>query len=340
MTAGEEFDTVAAAEADDVVMLKNPPAAPGAFAVLRDGDPVPPRLRGAMAALGNFDGVHRGHQDIIRQALACGRPGAVVTFEPHPRDFFHPDKPVFRLTPESVKLAILAQTGLSAAFVRRFDREFATLSAEEFVDLLALEFKLSGVMIGHDFHFGRGRSGTPEQMIELCRARGLECHVSPALIDRGEPVSSSAIRKALEEGRIEDANSLLGYRWFVRDEVRHGAKRGRELGFPTANLRLPDHCGLRHGIYAIRASVDAVAIEGVASFGRRPTFDNGAPLLEVHLFDFAGDLYDRIIDVELVGWIRGEEKFDGIEPLIARMNLNSEQARQILVRDRTPSMIG
>jgi riboflavin kinase/FMN adenylyltransferase len=340
LTSGADFDTVAAAEAGDVVMLKKPSSEPGAFVVCRNGDPVPPRLDGAMAALGNFDGVHRGHQAIIRQALGSGRPSAVVTFEPHPREFFQPDKPMFRLTPEPVKLAILAQTGLSAAFIRRFDREFAALSAAEFVDLLAVELKLSGVMIGHDFHFGRGRSGTPEQMVDLCRARGLECHVSPAVTESGEAVSSSTIRKALEEGRVEDANGLLGYRWFVRAKVRHGDKRGRELGFPTANMRLPDDCGLRHGIYAVRASVDGIAIDGVASFGRRPTFDNGAPLLEVHLFNFTGNLYDRTMNVEFLGWIRGEEKFDGIEPLIARMNLDSEKAQQILAHDLTRSMIG
>jgi riboflavin kinase/FMN adenylyltransferase len=133
---------------------------------------------------------------------------------------------------------------------------------------------------------------------------------------------------------------LLGYRWFVRAEVRHGEKRGRELGYPTANMRLPDDCGLQHGIYAVRAAVEGVAIDGVASFGRRPSFDNGAPLLEVHLFDFAGDLYGRIVDVEFVGWIRGEEKFDGIAPLIARMDRDSQEARRMLAQDRTASMMG
>ena len=201
------------------------------------------------------------------------------------------------------------------------------------------DLKLSGVMIGYDFHFGRGRMGTPAIMLELCRERGIDCYIAPAVTEGTEPVSSSAIRQALEEGHVAEANRLLGYRWFVRAEVRHGDKRGRDLGYPTANMRLPDDCRLKHGIYAVRAAIDGVAIEGVASFGRRPTFDNGAPLLEVHLFDYAGDLYGRELDVEFVGWIRGEVKFDGIESLVARMDLDSQEARRILASDRTISMI-
>ena len=153
-------------------------------------------------------------------------------------------------------------------------------------------------------------------------------------------MSSSAIRAALEAGDIAAANRLLGYRWFVRREVRHGDKRGRVLGYPTANMRLADDCRLRHGIYAVRASVGGRPVDGVASFGRRPTFDNGAPLLEVHLFDFAGDLYGQTLDVEFVGWIRGEERFDGIEALIAQMDRDSVEAKRMLAEDKTVSMIG
>lgn len=312
---------------------------PSSFAVCRDGEAVPDSLKGAMVAIGNFDGVHRGHQHLIRMALDSGRPGAVVTFEPHPRAFFQPDRPFFRLTPEPVKLAIFARLGLAGVFLRRFGKDLAALSAEDFVDLLHRELQVSGVVIGHDFHFGRGREGNPARMQELCAARGLACLVAPAVTQDTEPVSSSAIRGALEAGEIGLANRLLGYRWFVRAEVRHGDKRGRELGYPTANMRLPDDCRLRHGIYAVRATVAGKAVDGVASFGRRPTFDNGAPLLEVHLFDFAGDLYGQSLDVEFVGWIRGEERFDGIEALIARMDQDSREARRMLAEDDTRSMI-
>ena len=310
------------------------------FTVCRDGEPVPVGLEGAMAAIGNFDGVHRGHRHLLDMALESGRPGAVVTFEPHPRTYFQPDRPLFRLTPEPVKLAIFARLGLAGAFVRRFDRELASLTAAQFVDLLARELEVSGVVIGHDFHFGRGREGNPALMAELCRERGLDCLVAPAVVEGTEPVSSSAIRSALEAGDIAGANRLLGYRWFVRAEVRHGEKRGRVLGYPTANMRLPDDCRLRHGIYAVRTSVDGKTIDGVASFGRRPTFDNGAPLLEVHLFDFSGDLYGKILDVEFVGWIRGEERFDGIEALIAQMDRDTVEAKRMLAADKTVSMIG
>ncbi|NBJ13729.1 bifunctional riboflavin kinase/FAD synthetase [Microvirga arsenatis] len=312
---------------------------PTPFAICRDGEPVPESLGGAVAAIGNFDGVHRGHRHLLQLALNSGRPAAAVTFEPHPRTFFQPDRPLFRLTPEAVKLAIFARLGLTGAFVRRFDGALAALTAEDFVNLLARELQLSGVVIGHDFHFGRGREGNPERMAKLCRERGLDCLVAPAVVEGTQPVSSSAIRAALEAGDVAAAGRLLGYRWFVRSEVRHGDKRGRVLGYPTANMALGSDCRLRHGIYAVRASAGGRIVDGVASFGRRPTFDNGAPLLEVHLFDFAGDLYGQVLDVEFVGWIRGEERFDGIEALIARMDLDSIEAKRMLAEDQVVSMI-
>jgi len=296
-------------------------------------------LKGAVAAIGNFDGVHRGHQYLLDMTLRAGRPATALTFEPHPRTFFQPDRPVFRLTPEPVKLAIFARLGLAGAFVRRFDHALAALDAEAFVRFLAQDLALSGVVIGHDFHFGRGREGNPERMSELCRRLGLDCTIAHAIVEGSEPVSSTAIRAALEAGDVTAANRLLGYRWFVRAEVRHGDKRGRQLGYPTANMRLPDDCRLRHGIYAVRARLDGKTVDGVASFGRRPTFDNGAPLLETHLFDFKGDLYGRALDIEFIGWIRGEERFDGIAALIAQMDRDSAEARRMLAEDHVRSMI-
>jgi len=313
---------------------------PSTFAICRDGEPVPPSLKGSMAAIGNFDGVHRGHQHLIGMAVDSGRPGSVVTFEPHPRTFFQPDKPLFRITPEPVKLQVLAHLGLAGVFLRRFDRELASLSAAAFVDMLQRDLQVTGVVIGHDFHFGRGREGNPARMQELCAERGLECLIAPAVTEGSEPVSSSAIRSALEASDIALANRLLGYRWFVRAEVRHGDKRGRDLGYPTANMRLPDDCRLRHGIYAVRALVGDRSVDGVASFGRRPTFDNGAPLLEAHLFDFSGDLYGRTLDVEFIGWIRDERRFDGVAALVEQMDRDSAEASRMLSRDTVRSMIG
>jgi riboflavin kinase/FMN adenylyltransferase len=197
------------------------------------------------------------------------------------------------------------------------------------------------VVIGHDFHFGRGREGTPALLSALCREAGLSCRIIPpvALAAESQPVSSSGIRAALAAGDIDRANALLGYRWFVQAPVRHGDKRGRTLGYPTANMALPD-CGLAHGIYAVRARLpDGTIRNGVASYGRRPTFDDGAPLLEVNLFDFSGDLYGQSVAVEFVAYIRGEERFASAEALIARMDVDAAEARARLANDAVPSML-
>jgi riboflavin kinase/FMN adenylyltransferase len=327
------------------MLSDQPRRAPRSFAVVRDGQGAS-ALRGAIVAIGNFDGVHLGHQALVARAVALAedkRPAAVLTFEPHPRKFFNPDKPMFRLTPEPVKLAVLKRLGLDGVFVRRFDRTLAATSADAFVTtLLAHELGAAGVVVGHDFHFGRGREGTPAILADLCRREGLACEIVTAVALDGESVSSSAVRAALEAGEVRRANRLLGYRWFVQGEVRHGDKRGRELGYPTANLAPGADFGLKHGIYAVRAALSSGAVrDGVASFGRRPTFDNGAPLLETYLFDFEGDLYGQTIEVEFVGWIRGEERFAAAEALVARMGEDAEEAQRILAAaDGPPSMIG
>lgn len=316
------------------------------FRVVHDDASGAAAFKGAVAAIGNFDGLHRGHRVLVEEvralAAATGRPSAVLTFEPHPRDFFAPERPMFRLTGEAEKLAILARLGLDGVFLRRFDGRLAGTGAAAFVgDLLRGELGLSGVVIGHDFHFGRGREGTPVVLQALCAEHGLACRViAPVAAGSGEaPVSSSAIRAALAEGDIARANHLLGFRWFVTGEVRHGDKRGRVLGFPTANMALPA-CGLAHGIYAVRVRLpDGSLREGVASYGRRPTFDNGAPLLETTLFDFAGDLYGREIAVEFVAFLRGEARFDSAEALVAQMHEDAAQARARLARDAVPSVL-
>ena len=194
----------------------------------------------------------------MREARARHAPAAVLTFEPHPRKFFAPEKPLFRLTPEPAKLAVFRKLGLDGAFVRRFDAGLAGTSAAAFVErLLGQELGASGVVVGHDFHFGKGRQGTPALLEALCREKGWACVIVPPVTSGGASISSGAVRAALERGEIAAANALLGHRWFVQGEVRHGEKRGRTLGFPTANIRLSDECGLRHGIYAVRAAVAA-----------------------------------------------------------------------------------
>jgi riboflavin kinase/FMN adenylyltransferase len=316
-----------------------PPAIPAAFSVLRDGDPVPPRLAGAFVAIGNFDGLHRGHRAAIDLAITrgrqAGRAALALTFEPHPRRFFLPQAPGFRLTPEPIKLRLFAAAGLDGAVVLRFDAALATHSAEAFVaEYLVGWLGVGGVVVGDNFHFGKGRLGTPEMLRQEGRRLGFAVDVLARVTWRGRPVSSGAVRAALAEGRIDEANDLLGYPWFIEGEVIRGAARGRDLGFPTANIALDPDCVLMHGIYAVRVSFGGAAYDAVASFGRRPQFDNGAPLLEVMLFDYAGDLYGKTLSVEFAAFIRPEQKFDSVEALKARMTLDCDEARAILARER------
>lgn len=294
-------------------------------------------LRGAVVAIGNFDGVHRGHRAVIGAAKAraarLGVPAAAFTFEPHPRVFLRPGEPLFRLTPEPAKLRLLAASGLDGAIVLNFDAGLAALSAEDFIaEILVGRFAISGAVIGFDFHFGHKRSGSPAFLSAQGQMRGFSVDVVPPLEDEGRPVSSGTIRTALEAGRVVEAAELIGHPWFVTGEVIHGEKRGRDLGFPTANMALDPGCGLKHGIYAVRVAVGGRHYNGVASFGRRPTFDNGSALLEIFLFDFTGDLYGQQLDVALIGWIRPELRFDSADALVARMHEDAAQAREILAR--------
>lgn len=310
--------------------------APLPFVSIADLDAFPAALEHGVVAIGNFDGVHRGHRAVLDIALSvareAGAPAYALTFEPHPRSVFNPDRPVFRLTPAEMKARVLAATGLNGVVSLPFTREFAGIEAEAFVhDILRGRLKIRHAVTGYDFHFGRARRGTPEFLEEAGRTDGFGVTiVSPENDEAGEAVSSTRIRTALAEGDIALANALLGYRWSVEAEVRHGDKRGRDLGYPTANLALPPETGLAHGIYAVRAQVDGRWIDGVASHGRRPTFDNGAPLFEVHLFDFSGDLYGRRMRVMLAAYLRPEAQFDSIEALIAQMDRDSAEARAAL----------
>ena len=286
--------------------------------------------------MGNFDGVHLGHRAVITAALEMGRthgrPALAVTFEPHPRRFFSPNTPQFRLTDETAKLRLLAGAGLAGVVVMTFDKKRAETTAQDFIyhDLIG-RLDVSGIAVGYDFHFGKGRVGSPSLLVSEAPRLGIEVDVQPHVDINERPVSSSAIRMALAEGEIADANAMLGGPWFVTGQVIHGEKRGRHLGYPTANIRLEKGCGLRHGIYAVRVGLNRrnaqARLDGVASFGRRPTFGNGAPLLEVFLFDFNGDLYGEILDVAFIGFIREELKFDSVEGLIRRMDEDSARAR-------------
>jgi riboflavin kinase / FMN adenylyltransferase len=309
------------------------------FAIIRDDTPAAAIPKGTVVAMGNFDGVHLGHRAVIAAALqmgrAHGRPALAVTFEPHPRKFFSPNTPQFRLTDEAAKLRLLAGTGLAGAVVMTFDKARAGTTAQDFIHHDLIErLGISGIAVGYDFHFGKGRVGSPSLLVNEAPRLGIEVDVQPHVDIAERPVSSSAIRMALAEGQIEDATAMLGGPWFVTGEVIHGEKRGRELGYPTANIRLDKNCGLKHGIYAVRVGRGQgnaqQRFDGVASFGRRPTFDNGAPLLEIFLFDFKGDLYGQMLDVAFIAFIREELKFDAVPALIAQMDDDSAKARAAL----------
>jgi len=306
------------------------------FVVVRDAAPAG-ALRGAVVAIGNFDGVHRGHRAVIAatrdRATALGRPAAVLTFEPHPRLFFNPNEPLFRLTDAANKLRLLAATGIDGAIVLTFDAALARLTAEEFVERILLErFAIGGAVIGFNFHFGARRVGTPQFLAAQGREHGFAVDVVPGFEDHGRAVASGPIRDALAAGRIAEAAELLGFPWFVSGTVIHGDKRGRTLGFPTANLRLDPGCRLRHGVYAVRAALGGRRYDGVASFGRRPMFDGGAALLEVFLFDFSGDLYGQSLDVAFIAWVREQAAFDSLEALTRQMGEDSMRARDELIR--------
>ena len=309
------------------------------FKIIRDTTSVHDIPRGAVVAMGNFDGVHLGHRAVIGAALRMaqehGRPAFAVTFEPHPRRCFSPNTPQFRLTDETGKLRLLAGTGLAGAVVMTFDKNRAGTSAQDFIHHDLIErLGITGIAVGYDFHFGKGRVGSPSLLVSEGPRLGIEVDVQAHVDIDERPVSSSAIRMALAEGEIEAATAMLGGPWFISGEVIHGEKRGRDLGYPTANIRLDKDCGLKHGIYAVRVALgqdnERVFLEGVASFGRRPTFDNGSPLLEVFLFDFRGDLYGKTLDVAFIAFLREELKFDGIDALVRQMNDDSSRARAAL----------
>lgn len=296
-------------------------------------------LRGAVLALGNFDGVHKGHQAVLgtaqEAATKLGLPCGVMVFEPHPREFFNPSSPVFRITPIEAKLEVFKALGLDYCIVVPFNKEFSRQSAADFVaeDLVA-KLGVKHVVAGYDFHFGNKRQGNPEYLIQQGKNFGFETTIVAPLEMDNEPCSSSGIRVLLEAGNVAGAAANLGYRWFVRSTVIDGDKRGRDLGFPTANMAMPESCRMLLGIYAVRMrrnGPDGIRIhDGVASYGVRPTFGGGEAILETFLFDFDEDIYGETVEVVLVGFIRPEAKFDSADALVVQMRQDSIEAKSIL----------
>ncbi|WP_310469206.1 bifunctional riboflavin kinase/FAD synthetase [Sphingomonas sp.] len=299
-------------------------------------DPIAATLPGAVVALGNFDGFHLGHQAVVSRAVARGhherRPVIVATFDPHPVRHFKPDLPPFRLTSLAQRQELFAHAGADAMLVFAFDAALAATTAEDFVaDLLARRIGASGVVTGEDFTFGKGRGGNAAVLRELGAAHGIAAEaVAPVALD-GEAVSSSRIRDALAAGDPATATHLLTRPFAVEGVVERGDARGRDLGYPTANLRLGDYQRPAYGIYAVTVRLDdGREHPGVASLGIRPTFQPPVELLEAHLFDWDGDLYGRTIEVSLHAYIRAEEKFDDLAILTARMREDEAAARRLL----------
>ncbi len=295
--------------------------------------------RGAAAAIGNFDGVHLGHQKVIGLARevgqAIGAPLGVVTFEPHPREVFAPDAPPFRLMNAEAKANRLAKIGVERLYQIGFSRELAALSAEEFArDVLSEGLGLRHVVVGADFRFGAKRAGDVEMLEQFGRRYGYGTTIAPLLTAETQAVSSTAIRIALEEGKTVEARGMLGHWHRIEGPVQHGEKRGRELGYRTANLSLDGLHLPRFGVYSVLVDVlsgpDSGSYRGVASLGVRPMFGENKANLETHVFDFSGDLYGRHISVALVEWLRPEQKFDGLNALVAQMDRDSDSARGIL----------
>jgi riboflavin kinase / FMN adenylyltransferase len=290
---------------------------------------------GCALAIGNFDGVHRGHQALLAavkaDAARRSAPAGVMIFDPHPREFFQPQVPHFRLTTRAQKLRLFQRFGLDLAVVLPFDAALAALSPDAFIDEILVEaLAVKHVIIGYDFNFGRGRAGTPETM----RAAGLRHGFAVTVVEpvgHGETAfSSSAIRARLTRGDVSGAAADLGHRWRIDGQVVGGAKRGTGLGFPTANITVAPGCGLAHGIYAARVHVDGTCHGAAAYWGSRPQFDNGLAVLEVFLLDFDGDLYGRDLSVEFVAFLRPDGKFEGLEALKRQMQVDCDAARKCL----------
>ncbi len=305
--------------------------------IVRSWRDVPAELKGAALAIGNFDGVHRGHQEVLREAIRIakmeGRRSGAVVFEPHPREFFAPETPFFRLTPLPLKLELLAALGLDQTFVIGFDRALASLSAQDFAtEVVAEGLGASHVVVGHDFSYGKGRTGTTAELAALGGALGFGVDVVAPVGTEGTTFSSSRIRDHLRAGEVAAAAEDLGYWWRVRGRVDEGAGRGHGLGFPTLNLKLAPGQDVRHGIYAMRVDHDGRRYPAAGYVGARPTFGAGEPVLEAYLLDFAGDLYGAEVEAEFIAFLRPDETFAAPEALAAKMGEDCARARAILAK--------
>ncbi len=291
----------------------------------------------SVVAIGNFDGVHRGHQALLSNARTLQEPGdalALVSFEPLPKAFFTPEQAPARLMGPAQKLRFLRGQGVDLAWLLRFNKALASMEPEAFIErILVRGLRARGVVVGGDFRFGRARQGDLALLRDLGEAFGYETIEVPAVCERGERISSSALRKALAEGHFKRAEAYLGRPYSVEGRVVRGAQLGRRLGYPTANIRPWRGSTPLHGVFAVRARLPGKAwLDGVASVGVRPAVGGGEPLIEVHLFDFSGDLYGCRLEVRFLSRLRGEEDFPEIDALVRQMKQDEARARTLLAR--------
>jgi len=305
--------------------------------IIRDHQFVEPSDRGASVAIGNFDGVHIGHQAVIEQARAAApeAPLGVLTFEPHPREVFAPDAPPFRLMSRAARASQLAKLGVSHLYELNFNASLAALTPRAFASqVIADGLGLRHVTIGADFCFGKGRAGTVADLQTFGAEMGFGVTVADLIEGAHGQISSTAIRDALTEGRPRDAKAQLGHWHRIEGPVVGGEQRGRDLGYPTANMSIDGLHPPRFGVYAVLVDIadgpHAGSYHGVASLGVRPMFDGDRPNIETFIFDFSGDLYGTTLSVALVDYLRGEEKFDSLAALITQMDADSARARSIL----------
>lgn len=306
------------------------------MALITGGAPLPDHLRGAIVALGNFDGFHAGHQAVVGAARdwahKLGRPALVASFDPHPARLFQPDAPPFGLSTIGQRAQWFHDFGLDGAVIMPFDRSLAALSAEEFVDQwLVMRMGVAGVVTGGDFTFGKGRSGSVADLSRLGLAHGFAARVQDAVADSAGTISSTRIRGLLRDARPGMAAELLTRPFTITGTVEHGAKLGRTLGFPTANMRLGDYVRPAYGVYAVRVVLPSgQRVDGVANLGIRPMIEPPEELLETWLMDWDGDLYGQELAVELVAYLRPEMKLDGLDALKAQIAADAEAARGLL----------
>lgn len=310
--------------------------------IFRHYDALPAELRGAAVAIGNFDGVHRGHQAVIGEAGRAAKefnlPWAVLSFEPHPVSVFKPDQAPFRLTPFRIKARQIEALGVDLLVVLHFDAALAALAADAFVeDILVGGLGARHVVSGYDFVFGQGRKGNCELLLHRGEVHGFGFTCVGAVKDgEGKVFSSTRVRDCLWNADPKGAAHVLGRAFEIEGRIEHGDARGRTIGFPTANLHLGEYIRPAPGVYAIRAGIDRGEetewVSGVANLGRRPTFGGDGLVLETHLFDFSGDLYGQHLRVALIDFIRPEKKFDGIESLKAQIAADCATARKLLAR--------